>query len=174
MLINKTTIYMLSTVPVDLWTRRNHIGVIRRLEAGMCLYGNDIDHTTTPVEAGLSWLVAKRRRTTADFPGATVIIDQLRNGPRRKRVGLKSKGPSARAGATVYAMTDASDDDIVGYVTSGCPSPSLGGNIAMGYVRSELAKSGTKVLLAVRDKHVEATVCTLPFVPSKYYVRRAT
>lgn len=145
-----------------------------RLEAGMCLYGNDIDHTTTPVEAGLSWLVAKRRRTTADFPGATVIIDQLRNGPRRKRVGLKSRGPSARSGATVYAMTEASDEDIVGYVTSGCPSPSLGCNIAMGYVRSELAKSGTKVLLAVRDKRVEATVCTLPFVPSKYYVRRAT
>lgn len=84
-----------------------------RLEAGLCLYGNDIDHTTTPVEAGLSWLVAKRRRTTADFPGATVIIDQLRNGPRRKRVGLKSRGPSARSGATVYAMTDADRKSVV-------------------------------------------------------------
>ena len=165
---------MPSTVPIDVWTRGNHIGVIRRLEAGMCLYGKDIDHTTTPVEAGLSWLVAKRRRTTADFPGATVIIDQLRNGPRRKRVGLKSRGPPARSGATVYAMTDASDEDIVGYVTSGCPSPSLGCNVAMGYVRSELAKSGTKVLLAVRDKRVEATVCAMPFVPSKYYFKRAT
>ncbi|KDR19910.1 aminomethyltransferase, mitochondrial [Zootermopsis nevadensis] len=143
-----------------------------RLEAGMCLYGNDIDHTITPVEAGLSWLVAKRRRTTADFPGATVITDQLRDGPKRKRVGLTSRGPSARAGAAVLDLTDTSDDDIVGYVTSGCPSPSLGGNIAMGYVRSELAKSGTKVLLRVRDKRVEATVCKLPFVTSKYYVRQ--
>lgn len=143
-----------------------------RLEAGMCLYGNDIDHTTTPVEAGLSWLVAKRRRTTADFPGATVIIDQLRNGPGRRRVGLKSRGPPARAGAAVHALTDTLHEDIVGYITSGCPSPSLGGNIAMGYVRSELAKSGTKVLLKVREKRVEATVCKLPFVPSKYYVRQ--
>jgi aminomethyltransferase len=144
-----------------------------RLEAGMCLYGNDIDHTTTPVEAGLSWLVAKRRRTTADFPGATVIIDQLRNGPGRKRVGLKSRGPPARAGAAVHTPTDTAHEDIVGYITSGCPSPSLGGNIAMGYVRSEMAKAGTKVLLKVREKRVEATVCKLPFVPSKYYVRKS-
>jgi aminomethyltransferase len=146
--------------------------MICRLEAGMCLYGSDIDHTITPVEAGLSWLVAKRRRTTADFPGASVITDQLRDGPKRKRVGLKSRGPSARAGAVIHVLTDTSDEDIVGYVTSGCPSPSLGGNIAMGYVRSELAKSGTKLLLKVRDKRVEATVCKLPFVPSKYYVRQ--
>jgi aminomethyltransferase len=71
-------------------------------------------------------------------------------------------------------MTDTSDEDFVGYVSSGCPSPSLGCNVAMGYVRSEMAKSGTKVLLAVRDKRVEATVCAMPFVPSKYYMKRAT
>ncbi|PSN46754.1 Aminomethyltransferase [Blattella germanica] len=143
-----------------------------RLEAGMCLYGNDIDHTTTPVEAGLSWVVAKRRRTTADFPGASVIIDQMRNGPGRKRVGIRSRGPPARTEAVVYAFTESADEDIIGYITSGCPSPSLGGNVAMGYVRTEMAKPGTKVLLKVRDKRVEGTVCKLPFVPSKYYVRR--
>jgi aminomethyltransferase len=154
-------------------SQSNVVDMFCRLEAGMCLYGNDIDHTTTPVEAGLSWLVAKRRRTTADFPGATVITDQLRNGPGRKRVGLKSRGPPARAGAAIYALTDTMHEDTIGYVTSGCPSPSLGGNIAMGYVRSEMAKSGTKVLLKVREKRVEATVCKLPFVPSKYYVKKS-
>lgn len=143
-----------------------------RLEAGLCLYGNDIDHTTTPVEAGLSWVVAKRRRITADFPGASVIIHQLRDGPGRKRVGIMSRGPPARGDAPVLAWTKSTDEDIIGYITSGSPSPSLGGNIAMGYVRTEMSKPGTKVLLKVRDKRVEGTVCKLPFVPTKYYMRR--
>ncbi|KAJ9578120.1 hypothetical protein L9F63_025021, partial [Diploptera punctata] len=143
-----------------------------RLEAGLCLYGNDIDHTTTPVEAGLSWVVAKRRRTTADFPGASVIIDQLRDGPGKKRVGIISRGPPARSDAPVLASTDSTQEDIVGYITSGSPSPSLGGNIAMGYVRTEMSKIGTKVLLKVRDKRVEGIVCKLPFVPTKYYIRK--
>ena len=131
-----------------------------------------MDHTTTPVEAGLSWVVAKRRRTTADFPGASVIIHQLRDGPGKKRIGIISRGPPARTDAPVLAFTKTSDEDIIGYVTSGSPSPSLGGNIAMGYVRTEMSKPGTKVLLKVRDKRVEGTVCKLPFVPTKYYARK--
>ncbi|XP_066993333.1 aminomethyltransferase, mitochondrial [Anabrus simplex] len=139
-----------------------------RLEAGLCLYGHDIDHTTTPVEAGLAWLVGKRRRSTADFPGANVVLQQLRSGVSRRRVGLRSSGgPPARAGARILDQAD----EQVGHVTSGCPSPSLGCNIAMGYVQSPVAKAGTKVRLEVRGKTVDAEVVKLPFVPSRYYTR---
>lgn len=139
-----------------------------RLEAGLCLYGHDIDHNTTPVEAGLAWLVGKRRRTTADFPGARIVLQQLKSGVSRRRVGLRSgSGAPARAGALVLD----SDGEQMGHVTSGCPSPSLGTNIAMGYVRTQLAKAGTKLRLEVRGKTLDAEVTKLPFVPSNYYTR---
>lgn len=136
-----------------------------RLEAGLCLYGSDIDGTTSPIEAGLAWLVAKRRRTEANFPGANIILNQLKSGCTRRRVGLKmTSGPPARHGVDVVA-----NGIKIGEVTSGCPSPSLGVNIAMGYVNEEFKKPGTKVELEIREKLYSAEISKMPFVPSNYY-----
>ncbi|XP_017075926.2 aminomethyltransferase, mitochondrial [Drosophila eugracilis] len=138
-----------------------------RLEAGLCLYGNDIDSKTTPVEAALSWLIAKRRRSTRDFPGADVILSQLKEGVSRRRVGLQMLGvkpPPARSGVAIF-----SQGQQVGQVTSGCPSPSAGRNIAIGYVSENLKAPGTKVEFKVRDKFYEAEVTKMPFVKANYY-----
>ncbi|KAH8271652.1 hypothetical protein KR044_000061 [Drosophila immigrans] len=138
-----------------------------RLEAGLCLYGSDIDAETTPVEAALAWLVAKRRRSTADFPGAQRILEQLKQGVQRRRVGLQmlgAKPPPARAGVGVF-----SGGQQVGQLTSGCPSPSTGRNIAMGYVQEQLKKPGTQVQLKVRDKFYEAEITRMPFVKANYF-----
>ncbi|XP_064604422.1 aminomethyltransferase, mitochondrial-like [Liolophura sinensis] len=138
-----------------------------RLEAGLCLYGNDIDETTTPVEAALTWTIGKRRREyAANFPGAEIILDQLKNKPRRRRVGFLSSGSPARGGSLVYSESE----DQIGIITSGCPSPTLKKNIAMGYISLEKAKVGTKVKLEVRKKMVDAVVSKMPFVPSKYFI----
>lgn len=140
-----------------------------RLEAGLCLYGSDIDSKTTPVEAALAWLVTKRRRTTRDFPGADVILGQLKEGVSRRRVGLQmlgTKPPPARSGVAIF-----SQGQQVGQVTSGCPSPSAGRNIAMGYVAENLKAPGTKVEFKVRDKLYEAEVTKMPFVKANYYNR---
>ncbi|XP_018574634.1 aminomethyltransferase, mitochondrial [Anoplophora glabripennis] len=139
-----------------------------RLEAGLCLYGNDITSETTPVEAALTWLVAKRRRELKDFPGAEAILRQIREGSSIKRVGLVSKtGPPARQGASIICV----EDQEVGKVTSGCPSPSLGGNIAMGYVPTSYSKVGTRVGLKIRDRVYDAVVSKMPFVKANYYNR---
>lgn len=136
-----------------------------RLEAGLCLYGSDIDETTSPVEAALAWLVAKRRRAEKDFPGAEIILNQLKNGCTRRRVGvIMSSGPPARHGVEICV-----DGRKVGEITSGCPSPSLGVNIGMGYVMEEFKKPGTKVDLKIRDKLYSAEISKMPFVPSNYY-----
>lgn len=138
-----------------------------RLEAGLCLYGSDIDSNSSPVEAALSWLVAKRRRVEANFPGAQQILNQLKNGVTRRRVGIRmTEGPPARAGVGIYH-----NEELVGKVTSGCPSPSLGGNVAMGYVREELKKPGGKVQLKIRDKFHSADVAKMPFTPANYFVK---
>jgi len=139
-----------------------------RLEAGLCLYGNDIDETTTPIEAGLAWTVAKPRRTSQDFPGAEVILDQLKTGLSRRRVGLLSKGAPARGSTVVTSLAG----DQVGVVTSGCPSPSLGKsvNVSMAYVEKASAKAGTELILQVRGKAIPATVTKMPFVPTNYFV----
>ncbi|CAB3996704.1 Aminomethyltransferase, mitochondrial [Paramuricea clavata] len=138
-----------------------------RLEAGLCLYGNDIDETTTPVEATLLWTIGKRRRANADFPGADIILKQISEKPSRKRVGIISSGPPARAGA---AILDA-DGNEIGKVTSGCPSPCLPKqNIAMGYVQTKHAKNGSALQLQVHKKLVQATVTKMPFVPTTYYL----
>jgi len=140
-----------------------------RLEAGLCLYGNDILETTSPIEAGLAWTLPKARRVEerATFPGAQVILGHLKNGVTRKRVGLLSKGPPARAGTKVLSESG----ELVGELTSGCPSPSMGGgtNVSMGYVGKGVSKVGTSLLLDVRGKKIEATVTKMPFVPSNYY-----
>lgn len=136
-----------------------------RLEAGLCLYGSDIDETTSPIEAGLAWLVAKRRRAEKDFPGAEIILNQLKNGCTRRRVGIKlNSGPPARHGVEVIA-----DGKKIGEITSGCPSPTLNSNVAMGYINDEFKKPGTKVDLKIRDKLYSAEISKMPFVPSNYY-----
>jgi len=135
-----------------------------RLEAGLCLYGSDIDAVTTPVEANLAWAVGKRRRVEGGFPGAAVIQDQLALGPTRLRVGLRPDGRApARAGTPIVA-----DHTEAGTVTSGGFSPTLGAPIAMGYVRRDVAAPGTQLGLVIRGTTVPATVVTLPFVPTHY------
>ncbi|HEX3351037.1 MAG TPA: glycine cleavage system aminomethyltransferase GcvT [Acetobacteraceae bacterium] len=136
-----------------------------RLEAGLCLYGNDIDELTTPIEAGLAWTIAKRRRTTLDFPGAEAIRDQMASGPARVRIGLRPEGRApARAGVEIAAE----DGTRAGIVTSGSFGPSVGAPIAMGYVRRDLAADGTPLFLLVRGQSLPARVASLPFVPHRY------
>lgn len=136
-----------------------------RLEAGLCLYGNDIDEVTTPVEAGLTWVIGKRRKLAWDFPGGAPIRDQLDNGAPRLRVGIRPDGRApARAGTTIAA----DDDTEAGSITSGGFGPSLNAPIAMGYVRRDLAADGTKLSLLVRGKALPASVAPMPFVPHRY------
>ena len=136
-----------------------------RLEAGLCLYGHDIDETTSPIEAGLAWAVGKRRRAAGDFPGATAILGQLANGPVRRRVGIRPEGRApVREGAPIR---DASGTEI-GAVTSGGFGPSLGGPVAMGYLAAASAETGTEVTIELRGRTVAATVADLPFVPANY------
>ena len=141
-----------------------------RLEAGMCLYGHDLDEKTTPVEAGLSWVVHKNRRTTGGFHGHETILRQLRPGKEgggvdRRRVGLVVEGAPAREGAEIFGEAG----EVLGKVTSGCPSPSLGKNIAMGYVKTGMHKVGTEVGVLVRGKRRKAIIVKMPFVQSRYW-----
>ncbi|KAJ2757640.1 hypothetical protein IWQ57_007039 [Coemansia nantahalensis] len=137
-----------------------------RLEAGLCLYGSDIDATTTPVEAGLVWTIGKRRRREGGFIGADTILGQIASkGGLRRRVGLVVEGAPARAGAKVLAP----DGEEVGVVTSGIPAPSLGKNIAMAYVQKGVSKKDTPLKVQVRSRTFDATVAKMPFVPSNYH-----
>ncbi|CAL8259752.1 unnamed protein product [Gadus morhua 'NCC'] len=136
-----------------------------RLEAGLCLYGNDIDDTTTPVEATLVWTIGKRRRQARDFPGADVIVPQIKAKTARKRVGLVSTGPPVRPHTPILGP----DGKVIGEVTSGCPSPCMKKNVAMGYVEAAFAKNGTAVQVEVRKKAVPAVISKMPFVPTNYY-----
>lgn len=138
-----------------------------RIEAGLCLYGNEMNETITPVEAGLSWTIAKSRRERRDFPGAETIMDQLNNKPAKRRVGLISTGPPAREGTVIF---DEAGMTKIGMVTSGIPSPSLKKNVAIGYVKTVHAKVGTKVMLDVRNKQFKASVVKMPFLPSNYHI----
>jgi aminomethyltransferase len=138
-----------------------------RLEAGLCLYGQDIDELTTPVEAALTWTIQKRRRASWDFPGAAAIRDQLENGPSRLRVGIR---PDGRAPARALTTIAAQDGTEAGAITSGGFSPTLGAPIAMGYVRRDLAAIGTPLDLLVRGKALPARVASLPFVPHNYQI----
>jgi len=139
-----------------------------RLEAGLCLYGNDIDMLTSPIEAGLAWTIPRRRRDNLDFPGATTIHDHLVNGPPRVRVGIRPQDRTlARAGTGIAAA----DGTQAGTITSGTFSPTLGGPIAMGYVRRDLASEGTPLVLLVRGQRLPALQAPLPFVPHRYAAR---
>lgn len=135
-----------------------------RLEAGLCLYGNDLDPTTTPIEGGLIWSIGKRRREQGGFIGASVIQDNIANGVTRKRVGLDIAGRvPCRAGTGVYVHGDK-----VGEITSGGFAPSVGKPVAMGYIATEYASVGTAVTLMVRGKEIPATVCKMPFLSHNY------
>ena len=136
-----------------------------RLEAGLCLWGNDIDETTTPVEAGLSWAINRRRREQGGFPGDEIILRQLFEGPARKRVGIRLEGKApARAGSVIEDERGAD----IGLVTSGGYAPSVGGPVAMGYVHASAAEPGTPVRLIVRDKPLAGRVVRMPFVETRY------
>ncbi|NWR41684.1 GCST protein, partial [Regulus satrapa] len=136
-----------------------------RLEAGLCLYGNDIDETVTPAEAGLMWTLGKRRRVAMDFPGAAVIMAQVKEKPRRR--------PAATAwtGAGQAPLTSPCPH-MPGTVTSGCPSPCLGKNIAMGYVEAAHSRAGTELTVEVRKKQHPAVITKMPFVPTQYYMAK--
>ena len=142
-----------------------------RLEAGLCLYGSDLDEATTPVEAALEWTIAKERRSGAaragGFPGAAIILGQLTNGAARRRVGLRPEGRApVRGGAPLFrAETDRAP---TGHVTSGGFGVSLGAPVAMGYVAIDAAARGTRLFAEVRDKRLPVTVADLPFVPPHY------
>lgn len=136
-----------------------------RLEAGLCLYGHDIDETTSPIEAGLAFAVSKRRREAGDFPGAARILGELAEGPAKRRVGLKPDGRApVREGADIVDQ----EGNPVGRVTSGGYGPSVGGPVAMGYVKAELAEPGTPVGFLVRGKTLPGRVAALPFVTKSY------
>lgn len=139
-----------------------------RLEAGMCLYGHDLNDSISPIEGALAWLVSKDRRQKADFPGAERILSELSKdkGPKRRRVGLVIDGAPAREGAQIIASDGTTP---LGTITSGIPSPTLGQNIAMGYVLNGYHKKGTEVLVDVRKKLRPAKIVGMPFVPSKFY-----
>jgi aminomethyltransferase len=136
-----------------------------RLEAGLCLYGHDIDETTSPVEADLLWSIQKRRRTEGGFLGADRVLKEITSGPKRKRVGIKLEGRApAREGTVVTDMAGRQ----IGIITSGGFGPTANGPVAMGYVETSFAKAGTPVQLIVRDKPMPAQIVTLPFVPHNY------
>ena len=136
-----------------------------RLEAGLCLYGNDIDGATTPVEAGLAWTIGKRRRAEGGFPGAEIILEQIAAGAPRRLVGLR---PEGRAPARAHnAIHDAGGREI-GAVTSGGFGPSIGGPVAMGYVARGFEAPDTAVGLMVRGTARPARVAKMPFVPHRY------
>ena len=136
-----------------------------RLEAGLCLYGHDIDETTSPVEADLLWSIQKRRRTEGGFMGADRVLNEITSGPKRKRVGIKPEGRAPAREGTI--VTDVAGRQI-GVITSGGFGPTANGPVAMGYVETEFAKAGTAIQLIVREKLMLAQIVTLPFVPHNY------
>ena len=139
-----------------------------RLEAGLCLYGQDIDDTTSPIEAGLHWTITKKRLETGGFLGANIIQNHAKSGTDRCLVGLVPEGRAlARPGVTILD----NDGAKIGIVTSGGFGATFGGPMAIGYVPSTLSKANTKLKLQIRKSQVPATVTTLPFVPHRYFQR---
>ena len=141
-----------------------------RLEAGLCLYGHDMDTATTPIEASLAWAISKARRAdgvrAGGFPGAARVFGQQKDGVARKRVGLlaQAKAP-VREGAELVGA----DGTVIGSVTSGGFGPTLGAPVAMGYVDAAHAAIGSEVFALVRNNRIPVTVAKTPFVPQRYY-----
>ncbi len=153
-----------SVLPIGLGARDS-----LRLEAGLCLYGHDIDTGTTPVEAGLTWSMQKVRRPggarAGGFPGAEVIHNQLERGAARRRVGIRPAGRApVREGAELFAA----DGAAVGIVTSGGFGPSVGAPVAMGYVDTAVATPGTALAARVRGRDIAVAVAAMPFVAHSY------
>jgi len=136
-----------------------------RLEAGLCLYGHDIDETTDPVEANLVWSIGKRRKEAKDFPAAEMIMDEIANAVSRKRVGIL---PTGRAPAREGTQIADKRGNVIGHITSGGFGPSLNAPVAMGYIDVQFAANGTEVDLIVRGKPNPARVAPMPFVPNRY------
>jgi len=137
-----------------------------RLEAGLCLYGNDLDEESSPIEAGLAWTISKRRREAGDFPGAGRILGELADGPKRKRVGIRPEGRApARDGTAIHLP----GGEAIGTITSGGFGPSVGAPIAMGYVDAAHAAADTQLELAVRKNMVPAGIVKMPFQPHRYF-----
>ena len=138
-----------------------------RLEAGLCLYGHDIDESTSPIEANLKWAISKRRREDGGFPGYEKIKSDMNGGLSRLRVGIKPEGKViAREGTKIFSE----NDQEIGLVTSGTFGPSINRSIAMGYIKYNFSNIGNKILLEVRGKKHDAKVSELPFY-KKSYVR---
>jgi aminomethyltransferase len=137
-----------------------------RLEAGLCLYGHDIDSSTTPVEAGLAWAIGKRRREEGGFPGDAVIRRQIEEGAPRRRVGIR---PDGRAPVREGALLTGLDGAEIGTVTSGGFGPSVGAPVAMGYVTADRSTAGTGLQAIVRGKALPVRVADMPFVEHRYY-----
>ena len=151
----------------------------------MCLYGQDLDEDTSPVEAGLSWVIGKERRETGGFLGADLVLRHLKDGPPRRRVGFIVEGAPARrefghlycasCRVLIYVAAEGakifkpSSSDLIGTITSGIPSPTLEKNIAMGYVENGWHKKGAEVEIEVRNKLRKAVVTPMPFVKPKYW-----
>ncbi len=155
-----------SVAPIGLGARDS-----LRLEGGLCLYGHDIDTTTSPAEAALTWAIQKIRRTDGEraggFPGAERILGELTGGVSRKRVGLRPEGRAPmREGVKLYASAES--DQTIGAVTSGGFGPSVGGPVAMGYVLVEHATSGQTIYGDVRGKRLPVKVADLPFVAANF------
>jgi aminomethyltransferase len=141
-----------------------------RLEAGLCLYGHDLDPTTSPIEADLAWTIQKRRRDAGDFPGAKRILREHDLGAPRKRVGIRPNDRApAREGVEIFR-----DGKKIGVITSGGFSPVLNGPISMGYIESKFAEPGTGLELMIRGQARAATVAPLPFVPHRYHRPKKT
>ncbi len=137
-----------------------------RLEAGLCLYGHEIDETTTPVEANLAWTLGKRRRAEGGFPGYDIIKEQLDKGVSRRRVGIRPDGKApARDGTQIVD----SNGRVIGVITSGGFGPTVNGPVAMGYVETAFAAPGTPLTLLVRGKAHPARISELPFVKQNYF-----
>jgi aminomethyltransferase len=152
----------------------------------MCLYGQDLDEDTSPVEAGLSWVIGKERRETGGFVGADLVLKHLKDGPPRRRVGFIVEGAPARRKPPLLTVFDVgfwsdgsitdgakifkpSTSELIGTVTSGIPSPTLEKNIAMGYVENGWHKKGTEVEVEVRNKLRKAVITPMPFIKPKYW-----
>jgi aminomethyltransferase len=137
-----------------------------RLEAGLCLYGHDIDTTTSPVEADLVWSISKRRRAEGGFPGAARVQRELAQGPARRRVGILPEGRApAREGTEIVDASGAK----IGIVTSGGFGPTVNGPVCMGYAPVSFATPGTSVGLVVRGKTLPAKIAGMPFAPHRYF-----
>ncbi|MTI18665.1 glycine cleavage system aminomethyltransferase GcvT [Rhodobacteraceae bacterium RKSG542] len=138
-----------------------------RLEAGLCLYGHDMDESNSPVEANITFCMQKRRREAGDFPGGARVLKELAEGPSKIRIGLKLEGRApAREGAQICLPGEATP---IGVVTSGGFAPTMQAPIAMGYVPLDYSKTGTQLSIVVRGKELPAVVADMPFVEQRYY-----